>query len=53
MEIYKRRQALKKQRFLALEAMFEAPERNDVRSATVMQRKNNEEDHEVKKTMKE
>jgi len=43
MESYKRRQALKKRRLLALEAMSEAPERNDVRSATAMQRKNNEE----------
>jgi len=46
MESYKRRQALKKRRRLALDAMSKAPEKNNGRSATVMQRKNNKESNE-------
>ena len=46
MESYKRRQALKKRRRLTLDAMSKAPEKNNGRSATVMQRKNNKEPNE-------
>ena len=46
MESYKRRQALKKRRRLALDAMSKAPEKYNGRSATVMQQKNNEEPNE-------